>query len=242
MAQAKGPGGEGGLSEVWELLEHGNLTFEIAAAFVPSIVAKLFGESRSFLDLFVLTAPLTISMAVLVLIYAKVQMNNVQRLLTAAGVIAGTAFLAQILGQGTHLHWAQDWYAAGHTGSLSGFMLLPIFFLLDYAHIYGTGPFWLSILVGGGWSGLRLYKEKKREQELEPLIAKNFDEILRTAPGILDRNLHEKIAAGKTFPNERNFLLTKLEQNQGSVGRTAEVLGMSRSHVQYLLKTLGITK
>ena len=39
---------------------------------------------------------------------------------------------------------------------------------------------------------------------------------------------------------ERDFILKKLEENQGNVSRTAEVLGLERSHLYRKMKSLGI--
>ena len=49
-------------------------------------------------------------------------------------------------------------------------------------------------------------------------------------------SLHEARAA-----YERDYILKKLDENQGSISRTAEVLGLERSHMYRKLKTLGIT-
>jgi two-component system nitrogen regulation response regulator NtrX len=40
---------------------------------------------------------------------------------------------------------------------------------------------------------------------------------------------------------ERNLILRKLEENQGNVSRTAEALGLERSHLYRKMKTLGIS-
>ena len=39
---------------------------------------------------------------------------------------------------------------------------------------------------------------------------------------------------------ERAYILRKLEENQGNVTRTAEVLGLERSHLYRKMKSLGI--
>jgi two-component system nitrogen regulation response regulator NtrX len=39
---------------------------------------------------------------------------------------------------------------------------------------------------------------------------------------------------------ERDFILKKLDENHGNVTRTAEVLGLERSHLYRKMKTLGI--
>jgi two-component system nitrogen regulation response regulator NtrX len=47
--------------------------------------------------------------------------------------------------------------------------------------------------------------------------------------------LHEARAA-----YERDYILRKLEENQGNISRTAEVLGLERSHLYRKMKSLGI--
>jgi two-component system nitrogen regulation response regulator NtrX len=39
---------------------------------------------------------------------------------------------------------------------------------------------------------------------------------------------------------ERDYILRKLEENHGNVSRTAEVLGLERSHLYRKMKSLGI--
>jgi two-component system nitrogen regulation response regulator NtrX len=48
-------------------------------------------------------------------------------------------------------------------------------------------------------------------------------------------SLHEARAA-----YERDYILRKLEENQGNISRTAEVLGLERSHLYRKMKSLGI--
>jgi two-component system nitrogen regulation response regulator NtrX len=39
---------------------------------------------------------------------------------------------------------------------------------------------------------------------------------------------------------ERDYILKKLDENHGNVSRTAEVLGLERSHLYRKMKALGI--
>jgi two-component system, NtrC family, nitrogen regulation response regulator NtrX len=48
-------------------------------------------------------------------------------------------------------------------------------------------------------------------------------------------SLHDARAA-----YEREYILRKLEENQGNMSRTAEVLGLERSHLYRKMKSLGI--
>jgi two-component system nitrogen regulation response regulator NtrX len=40
---------------------------------------------------------------------------------------------------------------------------------------------------------------------------------------------------------ERDYILKKLDENHGNVSRTAEVLGLERSHLYRKMKSLGIS-
>jgi two-component system nitrogen regulation response regulator NtrX len=40
---------------------------------------------------------------------------------------------------------------------------------------------------------------------------------------------------------ERDYIVRKLEENQGNVSRTAEILGLERSHLYRKMKSLGIS-
>jgi two-component system nitrogen regulation response regulator NtrX len=48
-------------------------------------------------------------------------------------------------------------------------------------------------------------------------------------------SLHQARAA-----YERDYILKKLDENHGNISRTAEVLGLERSHMYRKMKTLGI--
>jgi len=48
-------------------------------------------------------------------------------------------------------------------------------------------------------------------------------------------SLHQARAA-----YERDYILKKLDENHGNVSRTAEVLGLERSHMYRKMKALGI--
>ena len=54
-------------------------------------------------------------------------------------------------------------------------------------------------------------------------------------PGGEFSSLHQARAA-----YERDYILKKLDENHGNVSRTAEVLGLERSHLYRKMKTLGI--
>ncbi len=69
-------------------------------------------------------------------------------------------------------------------------------------------------------------------KHLPPLVHR--DGARRTPAGD-SSTLHEARAA-----YERDYILKKLDENHGNVSRTAEVLGLERSHLYRKMKTLGI--
>ena len=73
---------------------------------------------------------------------------------------------------------------------------------------------------------------KFERKHLPPLVHRDGS---RRAPGAEFSTLHEARAA-----YERDFILKKLDENHGNVSRTAEVLGLERSHLYRKMKTLGI--
>jgi len=69
-------------------------------------------------------------------------------------------------------------------------------------------------------------------KHLPPLVHRDGS---RGAPGSEFTTLHQARAA-----YERDYILKKLDENHGNVSRTAEVLGLERSHLYRKMKTLGI--
>jgi len=69
-------------------------------------------------------------------------------------------------------------------------------------------------------------------KHLPPLVHRDGT---RGAPGSEFSTLHQARAA-----YERDYILKKLDENHGNVSRTAEVLGLERSHLYRKMKTLGI--
>ncbi|MBV9480320.1 MAG: sigma-54-dependent Fis family transcriptional regulator [Acidobacteria bacterium] len=74
---------------------------------------------------------------------------------------------------------------------------------------------------------------KLDRKHLPPLIYR--DGGRRTGPAEF-ASLHQARAA-----YERDYILKKLDENHGNVSRTAEVLGLERSHLYRKMKALGIT-
>jgi two-component system nitrogen regulation response regulator NtrX len=73
---------------------------------------------------------------------------------------------------------------------------------------------------------------KLERKHLPPLVYRNGTR--RNMPEFT--SLHEARAA-----YERDFILKKLDENHGNVSRTAEVLGLERSHMYRKMKALGIS-
>ena len=69
-------------------------------------------------------------------------------------------------------------------------------------------------------------------KHLPPLVYR--DGGRKSAPGEFS-TLHQARAA-----YERDYILKKLDENHGNISRTAEVLGLERSHLYRKMKTLGI--
>ncbi len=70
-------------------------------------------------------------------------------------------------------------------------------------------------------------------KHLPPLIYRDGS---RRAAGAEFSTLHQARAA-----YERDYILKKLDEHHGNISRTAEVLGLERSHLYRKMKTLGIT-
>ena len=75
---------------------------------------------------------------------------------------------------------------------------------------------------------------KLDRKHLPPLVYRDPARRDRTLGGDFS-TLHQARAA-----YERDFILKKLDENHGNVTRTAEVLGLERSHLYRKMKTLGI--
>jgi two-component system nitrogen regulation response regulator NtrX len=69
-------------------------------------------------------------------------------------------------------------------------------------------------------------------KDLPPLVHRDGS---RRSIGSEFSTLHQARAA-----YERDYILKKLDDNHGNISRTAEVLGLERSHLYRKMKTLGI--
>ena len=128
--------------------------------------------------------------------------------------------------------------------------LLANFFLRDFSQSYGRRAREISddaidALMRYSWPGnvreLRNVIERMvimnptatrlERKHLPPLV---YRESTRRSEGEFS-TLHQARAA-----YERDYILKKLDENHGNVSRTAEVLGLERSHLYRKMKTLGI--
>jgi two-component system nitrogen regulation response regulator NtrX len=134
--------------------------------------------------------------------------------------------------------------------------LLARHFLKEFASAYGRRPREITddavdLLMRYSWPGnvreLRNVIERIvimnptttrfERKHLPPLVhrdAAHRDGARRISPGE-GSTLHEARAA-----YERDYILKKLDENHGNISRTAEVLGLERSHLYRKMKSLGI--
>jgi len=129
--------------------------------------------------------------------------------------------------------------------------LLARYFLKEFSAAYGRRPREISddaieTLMRYAWPGnvreLRNVIERIvimnpttsrfERKHLPPLVHRDGS---RRAVGNEFSTLHQARAA-----YERDYILKKLDENHGNVSRTAEVLGLERSHLYRKMKTLGI--
>jgi len=131
---------------------------------------------------------------------------------------------------------------------------IPLFarhFLKDLASTYGRRPREIAddaidVLMRYSWPGnvrevrnvieriviMNPTTSRFERKHLPPLV---YRDGKRRAPGTEFSTLHQARDA-----YERDYILKKLDENHGNVSRTAEVLGLERSHLYRKMKTLGI--
>src|SRR5271157_5221682 len=131
---------------------------------------------------------------------------------------------------------------------------IPLFtrhFLKELAATYGRRPREITddaidVLMRYSWPGnvreLRNVIERIvimnpttsrfERKHLPPLVYRDGN---RRAAGSEGSTLHQARAA-----YERDYILKKLDENHGNVSRTAEALGLERSHLYRKMKSLGI--
>jgi two-component system nitrogen regulation response regulator NtrX len=131
--------------------------------------------------------------------------------------------------------------------------LLAQHFLQEFAGAYGRKS---NVIAADAMSVLRNYNWPGNVRELRNTIERvvimnptarviekrHLPPMLLREPRLAGRapagfsSLHEARSA-----YEREFILKKLEENAGNMSRTAEVLGLERSHLYRKMKSLGIS-
>ena len=130
---------------------------------------------------------------------------------------------------------------------------LSNYFLEDFARAYGRRPKHLSegsmeVLLGYRWPG-NVRELRNLVERLVIMVPGERIERRHLPPSLHYDHAHAgaaKAAGGFSSLQEartayeRDYILRKLEENQGNVTRTAEVLGLERSHLYRKMKSLGI--
>jgi len=135
---------------------------------------------------------------------------------------------------------------------------LSSYFLEDFARAYGRKPKHFS---ESAMEALTSYRWPGNVRELRNLVERlvimvGGDRIERRhlPPNLYQDHGRAKASSGSARPAdggfsslqearaayEREYILRKLEENHGNVSRTAEVLGLERSHLYRKMKSLGI--
>ena len=133
--------------------------------------------------------------------------------------------------------------------------LLSEHFLRELVATYGRKPKHLAAdalaaLEGYSWPGnvrelknliervvIMNTQERIERRHLPPLLFRQT----RSADGRAPRTSEFSTLQEARAAYERGFILKKLKENQGNMSRTAEALGLERSHLYRKMKALGIT-
>lgn len=133
-------------------------------------------------------------------------------------------------------------------------------FLAEFARAYGRRPKHFSdsamqVLLRYRWPG-NVRELRNLVERLVIMVPGDRIERRHLPPGLhhdhapsgVSRPAGARSAAGgfsslqeARAAYERDYILRKLEENQGNVSRTAEVLGLERSHLYRKMKSLGIS-
>ena len=129
--------------------------------------------------------------------------------------------------------------------------LLAKHFLREFSASYGRKPKELAteamdVLTAYSWPG----NIRELKNMIERIVIMNSQPLIQKKhlPSLLYRDNSRRTAAAEASTlqqaraaYEKDFILRKLEENKGNVSRTAELLGLERSHLYRKMKTLGIT-
>ena len=129
--------------------------------------------------------------------------------------------------------------------------LLARHFLKEFASAYGRRPREITdeaieSLMRYSWPG----NVRELRNVIERIVIMNpttFRFERKHLPPLVHRDGSRRIAAGEgstlhqaRAAYERDYILKKLDENHGNVTRTAEVLGLERSHLYRKMRSLGI--
>jgi two-component system nitrogen regulation response regulator NtrX len=136
--------------------------------------------------------------------------------------------------------------------------MLADYFLSQFARAYGRkskhfAGAALEVLVRYRWPG-NVRELKNLVERLVIMVPGDRIERRHLPPTLARDHAPSKAAVGKASTSEsfstlrqarqayeRNYILRKLEDNKGNISRTAEVLGLERSHLYRKMKSLGIS-
>jgi two-component system nitrogen regulation response regulator NtrX len=132
---------------------------------------------------------------------------------------------------------------------------LANYFLEEFARAYGRRPKTLAgaameVLCSNRWPGnvrelknlverlvIMVPGERIERRHLPPSLYHNQ---ARSSPGQSATGGFSTLQEARAA-YERDYILRKLQENQGNVSRTAEVLGLERSHLYRKMKSLSIS-
>ena len=128
--------------------------------------------------------------------------------------------------------------------------ILAKHFLREFCGNYGRKPKELApeameVLTAYRWPG----NVRELKNLIERIVIMNSQTLIQKKhlPSLLYRDNSRRAAAAEASTlhqaraaYEKDFILRKLEENKGNVSRTAELLGLERSHLYRKMKTLGI--
>ena len=129
--------------------------------------------------------------------------------------------------------------------------LLAEHFLREFCSSYGRKPKQLTpealkVLTAYGWPG----NVRELKNLIERIVIMNSQPLIqkKDLPSLLyrDNTRRAALAEASTLQQaraayEKDFILRKLEENKGNVSRSAELLGLERTHLYRKMTALGIT-
>ena len=134
----------------------------LLAPIVSSVLVWLFHTGVSYFHILLQTAPLTVAVIFLVMIFRNAKMTNpLGYVITTILVLAGAAFLSKLFSVGAPVEWKYqmgqvDSSGEYHTNASGIGVLFGILgaVVSAYYHVYGEGAFFTSVgtgLIAGWW-------------------------------------------------------------------------------------------